>query len=50
MAKLKEPLFDGFELLVDWREGVARETAAVLRPLGHGIDCHALALAPATHR
>ena len=30
--------FDVFGTLVDWRNGVAREAEAVLKPLGHAVD------------
>ena len=43
MAEFKALLFDVFGTLVDWREGIARETAAVLLPLGHSIDVCAFA-------
>jgi 2-haloacid dehalogenase len=35
--------FDVFGTLVDWRTGVAREAAAVLKPLGYSIDWIAFA-------
>jgi 2-haloacid dehalogenase len=35
--------FDVFGTLVDWRNGIAREAEAVLKPLGHSTDWHAFA-------
>jgi 2-haloacid dehalogenase len=35
--------FDVFGTLVDWRNGVAREAEAVLKPLGYGLDWLAFA-------
>ncbi len=32
-----------FGTLVDWRTGVARETEAILKPLGHSLDWIAFA-------
>ena len=35
--------FDVFGTLVDWRNGIARESEAILSPLGHGLDWFAFA-------
>jgi 2-haloacid dehalogenase len=35
---LKALLFNVFGTLVDWRRGVARESEALPRPLGHELD------------
>lgn len=35
--------FDVFGTLVDWRNGIARESEAILSPLGHGLDWLAFA-------
>jgi len=35
---VKALFFDVFGTLVDWRSGVARETEAILKPLGHDLD------------
>ena len=35
---VKALFFDVFGTLVDWRTGVAREAAAILKPLGYSID------------
>jgi len=43
MVVVKALLFDVFGTLVDWRNGVAREAEAVLRPRGHALDWLALA-------
>ena len=43
MVAVKALLFDVFGTLVDWRNGVAREAEAVLRPRGHALDWLALA-------
>ncbi|MDQ3261771.1 MAG: haloacid dehalogenase type II [Pseudomonadota bacterium] len=40
---VKELLFDVFGTLVDWRTGVAREAAAILKPLGYSLDWIAFA-------
>ena len=43
MVAVKALLFDVFGTLVDWRNGVAREAAAVLEPRGYALDWLALA-------
>lgn len=43
MKQPKALFFDVFGTLVDWRSGVARESRAVLQPLGHDLDWHAFA-------
>jgi 2-haloacid dehalogenase len=40
---VKALFFDVFGTMVDWRGGVARESEAVLRPLGHALDWIAFA-------
>ena len=40
---VKALFFDVFGTLVDWRTGVARESAAILKPLGYSIDWIAFA-------
>jgi 2-haloacid dehalogenase len=35
--------FDNFGTVLDWRGSVARETKAILEPLGHKLDWHAFA-------
>ena len=40
---VKALFFDVFGTLVDWRTGVARESAAILKPLGYSIDWVAFA-------
>ncbi|MGE5169256.1 MAG: haloacid dehalogenase type II [Rudaea sp.] len=40
---IKALLFDVFGTLVDWRSGVARETDAILAPLGVNVDAAAFA-------
>ena len=40
---VKALVFDVFGTLVDWRTGVARESRAVLEPLGHQLDWIAFA-------
>jgi 2-haloacid dehalogenase len=40
---VKALVFDVFGTLVDWRTGVARESAAILKPLGFSIDWIAFA-------
>src|SRR5258706_14817122 len=40
---VKALFFDVFGTLVDWRTGVARESAAILKPLGLSIDWIAFA-------
>lgn len=39
----KALLFDVFGTLVDWRHGIARESEAILSPLGHALDWLAFA-------
>ena len=39
----KACFFDVFGTLVDWRTSIAREAAAILRPLGHNLDWLAFA-------
>lgn len=43
MKQPKAFFFDVFGTLVDWRSGIARETKAILQPLGHALDWHAFA-------
>jgi 2-haloacid dehalogenase len=43
MDAVKALFFDVFGTLVDWRSGVARESQAVLEPLGHALDWPAFA-------
>ncbi len=43
MKRPKALFFDVFGTLVEWREGVAREAAAILAPLGREIDWRAFA-------
>jgi 2-haloacid dehalogenase len=43
MDDVKALVFDVFGTLVDWRGGVARESKAVLEPLGHKLDWIAFA-------
>lgn len=40
---VKALFFDVFGTLVDWRAGIAREAAALLKPLGHSCDWHVFA-------
>jgi len=40
---VKALFFDVFGTLVDWRTSIAREAAAILKPLGHEVDGFALA-------
>lgn len=40
---VKALIFDVFGTLVDWRNGVARESAAILKPLGYSLDWIAFA-------
>lgn len=42
-ASVKALFFDVFGTLVDWRASVAREAAAILRPLGYALDWLAFA-------
>ena len=43
MQDIKALLFDVFGTLVDWRSGVARDSRAILSPLGVDIDWNAFA-------
>jgi 2-haloacid dehalogenase len=43
MQSPKAMFFDVFGTLVDWRTSIARETEAVLKPLGHSLDWLAFA-------
>src|SRR5882672_3391132 len=43
MAIPKACFFDVFGTLVDWRTSIARESEAILRPLGHALDWLAFA-------
>jgi 2-haloacid dehalogenase len=43
MPQPKALFFDIFGTIVDWRQGIARETAAILQPLGFALDWFALA-------
>lgn len=43
MKKPKALFFDVFGTLVDWRNGVARESRAILQPLGFDLDWHGFA-------
>jgi 2-haloacid dehalogenase len=36
--------FDVFGTLIDWRKGIARESEAILSPLGYALDWNAFAL------
>jgi 2-haloacid dehalogenase len=40
---VKALLFDVFGTVVDWRTSIARETEAILKPLGHALDWLAFA-------
>jgi 2-haloacid dehalogenase len=40
---VKALFFDVFGTLVDWRNGIARDTETVLKPLGHALDWLAFA-------
>ncbi|MFN3889762.1 MAG: haloacid dehalogenase type II [Beijerinckiaceae bacterium] len=40
----KALFFDVFGTLVDWRQGIARESEAILSRLGHSLDWNAFAL------
>jgi len=40
---VKALFFDMFGTMLDWRNGVARETRAILEPRGYSIDWHAFA-------
>ena len=41
--RVKALFFDVFGTLVDWRTSIARETEAILKPLGHDLDWLAFA-------
>jgi len=43
MENVKALIFDVFGTLVDWRSSIARETKAILGPLGHQLDWPAFA-------
>src|SRR5262252_2159055 len=43
MPQPKALFFDIFGTIVDWRQGIARETAAILQPQGFALDWLALA-------
>jgi len=43
MPPVKALFFDMFGTMLDWRNSVARETKAILEPLGHAFDWHAFA-------
>jgi 2-haloacid dehalogenase len=43
VSKVKALFFDMFGTMLDWRNSVARESKAILEPLGHSIDWHAFA-------
>jgi len=43
MENVKALIFDVFGTLVDWRTSIARETKAILGPLGHQLDWPAFA-------
>ena len=43
MLPVKALCFDMFGTMLDWRNGVARETRAILEPRGYSIDWHAFA-------
>jgi 2-haloacid dehalogenase len=43
MQRPKALFFDVFGTLVDWRNSIARETEAILKPLGYSLDWLALA-------
>jgi len=43
MNDIRALVFDVFGTLVDWRDGVAREAEAVLKPQGYALDWLALA-------
>ena len=42
-ANVKALFFDVFGTVVDWRTSIAREAAAILKPLGHTLDWLAFA-------
>src|SRR5882762_2787879 len=43
MPDVKALVFDTFGTVVDWRNGVARETERILKPMGYDIDWLAFA-------
>jgi 2-haloacid dehalogenase len=43
MPDVKALVFDTFGTVVDWRNGVARETERILKPMGYELDWHAFA-------
>src|SRR5262245_19878982 len=43
MKRPKAFFFDVFGTLVDWRTSIARESEAILKPLGHALDWLAFA-------
>lgn len=43
MPEIKALIFDVFGTLVDWRTSIARESRAVLEPLGYNLDWDAFA-------
>ena len=43
MTEIRSLFFDVFGTVVDWRGGIARETEALLAPLGHDLDWFAFA-------
>jgi 2-haloacid dehalogenase len=43
MPDVKALVFDTFGTVVDWRNGVARETERILKPMGHDLDWLAFA-------
>jgi 2-haloacid dehalogenase len=40
MPGVKALVFDTFGTLVDWRNGVARESELILKPMGYNLDWH----------
>jgi 2-haloacid dehalogenase len=43
MPNVKALVFDTFGTVVDWRNGVARETERILKPMGYDLDWLAFA-------
>src|SRR5438270_8101399 len=43
MPDVKALVFDTFGTVVDWRNGVARETEKILKPMGYDLDWLAFA-------
>jgi hypothetical protein len=43
MPEVKALVFDTFGTVVDWRNGVARETERILKPMGYNLDWPAFA-------